>query len=227
MTTTFSRPIGEKLRVVVVDDHDLIREGLKHVLAHEDDMEVVGEGRNGEEAIRVVHTLRPTILLVDVSMPGMSGVEVTRVIRRACPTVRVIGVTRHRENGFVTAMLEAGAAGYVLKQSPSDELTRAVRSVAAGEQYLDRSLTGAERISLPAAPRPAPDQRNEGATLNETEERVLQLLARSQSNQEIAQELSISPDEVRTIKSAAMQKAGLATRVQVAEYVRARGGKRR
>lgn len=219
--------MGQKVRVVVVDDHELIREGLKHVIDHEDDMEIVGEARSGEEAIRVVHALQPTILLVDVSMPRMSGVEVTRVIRRECPTVRVIGVTRHREPGFVSAMLEAGAAGYVLKQSLSDELKRAVRSVAAGEQYVDRALTGAEGTSFPAGLRPAPDHRKEEAILNDTEERVLQLVAGSQSNQEIAQQLSISADEVGTIKSVAMQKAGLATRVQVAEYVRARVGNRR
>ena len=139
-TTTLSRPSGEKLRVVVVDDHDLVREGLKRVIDDEDDMETVGEARNGEEAIRVVGALLPAIVLVDVSMPGMSGMDVTRAIRAASPGVHVIGVTRHRERGFVNAMLGAGALGYVLKQSPSAELIRAVRSVAVGREYLDREL---------------------------------------------------------------------------------------
>ena len=139
-TTTLSRPSGEKLRVVVVDDHDLVREGLKRVINDEDDMETVGEARNGEEAIRVVGALLPAIVLVDVSMPGMSGMDVTRAIRAASPGVHVIGVTRHRERGFVNAMLGAGALGYVLKQSPSAELIRAVRSVAVGREYLDREL---------------------------------------------------------------------------------------
>src|SRR5215210_7637972 len=104
MTTTISRPMGNKLRVVVVDDYDVIREELKRVIDHEHDMETVGEARDGEEAIRVTDALQPTILLLDVSMPRMSGVEVTRVIRRTCPAVKVIAVTRHGEPGFVSAM---------------------------------------------------------------------------------------------------------------------------
>ena len=190
-------------------------------------METVGEARNGEEAIREVHALQPAIVLVDVSMPGMSGVEVTRVIRSGYPAVKVIGVTRHREPGFVSAMLEAGATGYVLKQSPSDELIRAVRSVAAGARYLDRALTRAEGASASAGVRPPSNQRDEVPVLNDTEERVLRLVAESQSNHEIAQQLSITTEDASTIKSDAMQKAGLTTRVQVVAYVRARGRNRR
>jgi DNA-binding NarL/FixJ family response regulator len=224
MTTAFSRRMGEKLRVVIVDDHDLIREGLKRIIDHQDDMTTVGEARDGEEAIRLADALQPTILLLDVSMPGMSGVEVTGAIRRTCPAVKVIGVTRHREPGFVSAMLEAGASGYVLKQSPSDELIRAVRSVAAGERYLDRALTGAEGASPRARIRSRSAERNEVLVLSDTEQRVLRLVAGSQSNHQIAQQLSITAEDADTIKSDAMRKAGLATRVQVVEYVRARGG---
>jgi DNA-binding NarL/FixJ family response regulator len=223
MTATFSRPMGEKLRVVIVDDHDLIRDGLKRIIDHQDDMETVGEAGNGEEAVRAADVLQPTILLLDVSMPGMSGVEVTRVIRSTCPAVKVIAVTRHGEPGFVSAMLEAGATGYVLKQSRSDELIRAVRAVAAGNRYLDPTLTRAGRALPDAGLRPPSDQHDEVQVLNETEERVLRLVAGSHSNQEIAQQLSITTEDVSTIKSDAMHKAGLATRVQVVAYVRARG----
>jgi DNA-binding NarL/FixJ family response regulator len=227
MNTTFSRPMGEKLRVVVVDDHDLIRDALKRVIDHQEDMEIVGEARNGEEAVGVTDALQPTIVLVDVSMPGMSGVEVTREIRSTCPGVKVIAVTRHGERGFVSAMLEAGATGYVLKQSRSDELIRAVRSVAAGDRYLDPALTRAERASAGAGTRPPSDQRDEVPVLNDIEERVLRLLADSHSNQEIAQQLSITTEDVTWIKRDAMQKAGLGTRVQIADYVRARDRDRR
>ena len=227
MTTVLSRAMGDKLRVVIVDDHDVVREGLKRIVDSQDDMETVGEAHNGEEAIRLVHALQPTILIVDVSMPGMSGVDVTRVIRRECPAVIVLAVTRHGEPGFVSAMLEAGAAGYVLKQSPSHELPTALRAAAAGEQYLDRALTRAEGTSAGAALRPLPCHGDAVAVLNDTEERVLRLVAGSHTNHDIAQQLSITPDDVGTIKRDAMQKAGLATRVQVVEYVRARGRKRR
>jgi DNA-binding NarL/FixJ family response regulator len=227
MTTTFSTPIGEKLRVVIVDDHDAVREGLKRVVDHEHDMEAVGEARNGEEAIRMADALQPTIVLLDVSMPGMSGVEVTRVIRSTCPAVKVIAVTRHGERGFVSAMLEAGATGYVLKQSASDELVRAVRTVAAGDRYLDRALARAEG-PLAGDGIPAPShQRSEVPVLNDTEEQVLRLVAAGESNQEIAKRLSITTEDARKIKSDAMQKAGLATRMQVVDYVRVRGRDRR
>jgi DNA-binding NarL/FixJ family response regulator len=219
--------MGEKLRVVVVDDHDLIREGLKRLIDHEDDMKTVGEAQNGEEAVRVVGALQPTIVLLDVSMPGMSGVEVARVIRSACPAVKVIAVTRHGEAGFVSAMLEAGATGYVLKQSPSDELLHAMRSVAAGDRYLDRTLARAEGAPAGAGTLPPSDQSDEVPVLNDTEDRVLRLVAGSYSNQEIAQQLSITTEDVDRIKSDAMQKAGLATRVQIAAYVRARDRDRR
>ena len=223
MTATFSRPMGEKLRVVIVDDHDLIRDGLKRIIDHEDGMETVGEARSGQEAVRVVGALQPAIVLVDVSMPEMSGVELTRVLRSTCPAVNVIAVTRHREPGFVSAMLEAGASGYVLKQSPSDELLRAVRAVAAGDRYLDRTLTRAEGAWPSAGMRLASDQPDEVPVLNDTEERVLRLVAGSHSNQEIAQQLSLTAEDVSAIKRDAMKKAGLATRVQVVAYIRARG----
>jgi DNA-binding NarL/FixJ family response regulator len=215
--------MGNKLRVVIVDDYDVIREALKRVIDHEHDMETVGEARDGEEAIHVTDALQPTILLLDVSMPGMSGVEVTRVIRRTCPAVKVIGVTRHREPGFVSAMLEAGATGYVLKQSSSDELIRAVRAVAGGGRYLDRALTRAEGASASAGSRSPADPGDEVPVLSDTEERVLRLIARSHSTHQIAQQLSITTEDAGTLKTEAMRKAGLATRVQVVEYVRARG----
>ena len=223
MTATVTRSMGKKLRVVIADDYDLIREGLKRVIDHEHDMETVGEARDGEEAIRVAAALQPTILLLDVSMPRLSGVDVTRVIRRTCPAVKVIGVTRHREPGFVRAMLEAGATGYVLKQSPSDELIRAVRAVAGEGRYLDRALTRAEGAAASAGIRSSADQRDEWPVLSDIEDRVLRLVAESQSTHQIAQQLSITREDAGTIKSDAMRKAGLATRLQVVEYVRARG----
>jgi DNA-binding NarL/FixJ family response regulator len=120
-------------------------------------------------------------------------------------------------------MLEAGAAGYVLKQSPSDELIRAVRSVAGGGQYLDRALTRAEGAAANAGIRSPADPRDAVSLLSDAEERVLRLVAGSHSTHQIAQQLSMTTEEAGTIKSDAMRKAGLATRVQVVEYVRARG----
>lgn len=186
-------------------------------------MEAVGEAQNGEEGARVAEELQPSIVLVDVSMPGMSGVELTRAIRKKHPAMKVIGVTRHRESGFVRAMLDAGATGYILKQSPSHELIRAVRSVAAGNQYVDTALMApgsapaGVRVDAPFAPR------DEATALSDVEATVLQLVAGLHSNEQIGKQLSISIADVGSIKSDAMEKAGLATRAQVVEYVLRRG----
>jgi DNA-binding NarL/FixJ family response regulator len=185
-------------------------------------MEVVGEAVDGGDAVRRVADMRPAVLLVDVSMPGMNGVEVTRAVRAASPDVQVVGVTRHREQQFVNAMLDAGAAGYVLKQSPSSELLHAIRSVASGSEYIDSALPRR---------RPEVPPRNDAALapalqtspdLDAAEWDVLNLLASAHSDGDIANRLSMSPMDVRAIKAHAMDKAGLRTRAQVVEFIRSR-----
>jgi DNA-binding NarL/FixJ family response regulator len=131
---------ANKVRIVLADDHQLVLAGLRGIIDNQDDMQVVAETTNGNDAVRLVVELRPAILLVDVSMPGMTGVDVTRAVRAAAPEARVIGVTRHRESKFVAAMFAAGAAGYVLKQSPSAELLRAIRMVTGGTDFIDSAL---------------------------------------------------------------------------------------
>lgn len=140
MVPTELDPNDNKLRLFLADDHESVRESLRQLINDQNDMEVVGEAADGGDALRRLSALRPAVLLVDVSMPGMNGVEVTRVVRASWPDVHVVGVSRHREQQFVDAMLDAGAAGYVLKQSPSRVLLEAIRSVATGARYIDSSL---------------------------------------------------------------------------------------
>jgi DNA-binding NarL/FixJ family response regulator len=156
-------------------------------------------------------------------MPGMSGVEVTRAVRAASPDAQVIGVTRHREAHVLNAMLEAGAAGYVLKQSSSTELLRAIRSVAVGTAYIDSALP--QRGSAPplrsgTALAPPPDALT---ALDGAEWAVLDLLARAHSDADIADRLSMNTVGVRSVKASAMQKAGLKSRADVVEFIRSRG----
>ena len=130
----------KKLRILIVDDHPLVRDGLKRLINDQPDMLVAGEAGDGHEALRFAKERLPDVALVDIWMPGLDGARVTQMITDACPQVKVIALTRHDDGGFVRQLLEAGATGYVLKQSALSELTRAVRAVAAGQQFVDASI---------------------------------------------------------------------------------------
>jgi two-component system response regulator NreC len=211
-----------KLRILIVDDHALVREGLKRLIREQPDMLVVGDAGDGHEAIRFAKELLPDVALVDIWMPGLDGACVTQMITDACPQVKVIALTRHDDAGFVRKLLEAGAMGYVLKQSPLSELTRAVRAVAAGQQFVDASLHGSVTSSPSDAARAEPAAAPEVA-LSSQEQSVLRLVAAAYSYQEIAASLSIDMTEVLATRSAAMAKAGLATLTDVVHYAQARG----
>ena len=213
---------GNKLRLVLADDHDLVREGLRRIIDNQDDMEVIGEAADGRAAVRLVAEMRPAILLVDVSMPGMDGMDVTRAVRAASPDAQVVGVTRQRDTHFLNAMLDAGAAGYVLKQSPSSELLQAIRSVAVGTAYIDSALP--QRASaIPSRSDTALVPSFATPALDGAEWAVLDLVASAHSDGDIADRLSMSTVDVRAVKAAAMQKAGLRSRGQVVEFVRSTG----
>jgi len=209
-----------KLRILIVDDHPLVREGLKRLINEQPDMLVAGEAGDGHEALRFAKQGMPDVALVDIWMPGLDGARVTQMITDACPQVKVIALTRHDDGGFVRKLLEAGATGYVLKQSALSELTRAVRAVAAGQQFVDASILGAVTPSPsdPAEPPAAPE-----AALSSQEQTVLRLVAAAYTLQEIATSLSIDLAEVLATRAAAMTKAGLATRTDVVRYAQACG----
>jgi DNA-binding NarL/FixJ family response regulator len=211
-----------KLRILIVDDHALVREGLKRLIHEQPDMLVVGEAGDGHEALRVAEECLPDVALVDIWMPGMDGARITQMITDACPQVKVIALTRHDDAGFVRQLLEAGAMGYVLKQSALSELTRAVRAVAAGQQFVDASIRCAATLSPSDSPRAEPAAAPEVA-LSLQEQTVLRLIAAAYSYQEIAASLSIDMTEVLATRSVAMAKAGLATRTDVVHYAQARG----
>jgi len=206
-------------RVLLIDDHPLVREGLKTLIDSQPDLRVVGEASSEEEAVRIVAAVSAEIALVDVSLPGRGGVSVTERIVSIAPTIRVIGVTRHTDPAIVSKMLGAGAWGYVLKQSASSELLRAIRLVAAGERFVDPALQRegrSERQTVRSELTGAGD-------LPSLEEQVLRLIAQAQSNQEIARRLALPVGEVAELKSSGMKKAGLVSRLHVIAYVQSRG----
>jgi DNA-binding NarL/FixJ family response regulator len=161
------------LRVVLADDHELVRAGLRALVDAHPGMKVVGEAADGEEAVARACELRPDVLVMDVSMPKMDRAEATERIRRECPGVKVIALTAHDDRAHLTRLLQAGAAGYILKRAAADELVRAIRSVAAGATYVDPVLAGAmlRRTALPAGADPAAS----ADPLSDREEEVLRL----------------------------------------------------
>jgi len=209
------------LRIVLADDHAVVREGLRAVVSAQPDMRVVGEAADGEAAWRAAKELAPDVLVMDLSMPVLGGAEATARIRHDCPTVKVLALTVHEERVYITQLLRAGASGYVLKRSASSELVRAVRTVAAGGTYIDPSIAGTLVEGYLDAAGAAEQQPHD--TLSERERQVLVRIARGFSNKEIAAELSLSVKTVETYKARVAEKLGLHTRVEIVRYAAQHG----
>ncbi|HYW30605.1 MAG TPA: response regulator transcription factor [Gemmatimonas sp.] len=207
--------VTQAIRVVIADDHAVVRDGLRALIEAQEGLEVVGEAADGEAAWRRSCDLLPDVLLLDLSMPGVGGADAAERMRRDCPTVRVLALTMHEERGYVTRMLRAGAAGYVLKRTASAELVRAIRAVAAGGTYVDPSLASALLVDPP--PRVAPGATTI-STLTGRESEVLRLVARGHSNKEIAAALEVSVKTVETHKANGMSKLGLSGRAALVRF---------
>jgi DNA-binding NarL/FixJ family response regulator len=203
---------ASRVRVLLVDDHTVVRRGLRMVFELEDDLEVVGEAADGREALERVAELRPDVVVMDLLMPVMNGVEATRAIRTSYPDVEVVALTSVLEDRMVVDAVEAGAAGYLLKETRPDDLFDAVRAAARGEVRLDpRAQQRLMReLRRPAAPEPARE------ALTERESEVLQHLARGATNKAIAQALGVGEATVKSHVSAVLAKLGLKSRTQAA-----------
>lgn len=204
------------LRVLLADDHPILRDGLRALIAAEPDMEVVGEAADGEAAAREAARLRPDVVVMDVSMPVVGGAEATERIRAEHPAARVVALTAHEDRGYLGRLLAAGAAGYVLKRAAAADLVRAIRAVAAGETYIDPAVAGAVVAQLTGAG-------GAGVELSEREEQVLRRLAEGQAVKQVAADLDVGVRTVETYKARAMDKLGLRTRVDVIRYAAQRG----
>lgn len=191
--------IMEKIRIVVADDHAVVREGTRRLLEKEPDMELLGEAANGAEAVKLVNECRPDVVILDISMPDMSGIEVTRQIKVDLPTVIVLILSAYDDDEYVFALLEAGAAGYLLKDAPGRELVEAVRSVYAGEPVLHPSIARKviQRAVNRAAGDDVADEKARSDVLTNREREVLHLAAQGKTNKEIADTLCIS---IRTVQ---------------------------
>jgi DNA-binding NarL/FixJ family response regulator len=206
----------KKVRIILVDDHPVMRAGVSTLLGAEEDLEMVAEADNGFTAVRMAKELQPDLIIMDVSLPQLGGPEATKQILGAQPTQRVLALSAHEEPAFARLLLDAGAAGYALKRSACEELVRAVRIVAAGGTYVDPSIAGAlvgagQRRSGSSGVMPA-------VSLSEREAEVIRLIAQGHTSKEMAQALSLSPRTLETYKARAMSKLNLRTRADLIRY---------
>jgi two-component system response regulator NreC len=199
------------IRVLLAEDHETVRAGLRLLVDAQADMHVVGEAGNGADAVDRTRALRPDVVVLDLTMPGMSGLSAARALRTARPAPAVVALTRHDDDAYVQELLSAGASGYVLKQSASSELLHAIRAAASGERYLDPALPS------PDHPRD-PRRRANTPPVTERESEVLRLMAVGHSNKDIAGRLGISVKTVEVHKANAMRKLGLRGRTDVVRY---------
>ena len=211
--TDLERPI----RVLLVDDHVVVRKGLRALLDREAGIEVAGEAEDGEQAVRSVERLRPDVILMDLEMPGIGGAEATALITEKFPGSRVVVLTSHTSEEDVFPALKAGALGYLLKHSGPDEVLQAIRRAHRGETVLDPAIA---RIVLRELHRPAPASSAARTVdpLSERELEVLRLVARGLSNQAIAESLTVGEATVRSHVSSILRKLQLASRTQAALY---------
>lgn len=213
--------MGGKIRVLIVDDHALVREGLKALLSLAPDVEVVGEAENGKEALRKVRALRPDVVLMDIAMPGMGGIEATRRVCREFPETKVLALTQYDSFDYVIPMIEAGAKGFVTKASSSSELARAVRTVYQGSSYL--SPAAAAALVEERQRRSAEGVGDPYDSLTEREREILKLLAEGHTTREIARMLFLSPKTVEWHRGNLMHKLKLRNRAELVRYAIRKG----
>jgi NarL family two-component system response regulator LiaR len=204
---------ADKITVIIVDDHAIVRQGLRTYLQLQPDIEVVGEAANGREALALVGDKLPDIVLMDLVMPVMDGVETTRAVRTLSPNTRVIVLTSFSEDEKVFASIKAGAQGYLMKDVHPSDLVNAIRSVNRGEAHLDPEI--ARKVMQEFAnPQPTTPKHD----LTERELEVLRLIAQGKSNKDISEDLVLSEKTVKTHVSNILQKLHLSDRTQAAVY---------
>jgi DNA-binding NarL/FixJ family response regulator len=198
------------IRILIADDHDVVRQGLRTFLELDPELEVVGEAADGREAVRLAHRLRPDVVLMDLLMPELDGIAATQIIRRELPDTEVIALTSVLEDASVVGAVRAGAIGYLLKDTKAQELRQAIKAAAAGQVQLSPQAAARLMREVVAPERPE--------ALSEREADVLRLLARGLANKEIARELSIAEKTVKTHVSSILGKLGVQSRTQAALY---------
>jgi len=205
-----------KIRILLADDHAVVRQGFRLILNQEPDMEVIAEAGDGAEAVRLVLQLRPTLVIMDIAMPRVNGVEATRRIFEACPDAKILILSMHKDAVYVRETLRAGAKGYLLKESIDQDLLRAIRAVAQGDGFLSPEISGTVLQEYQQVADPF-DQ------LTAREREVLQMLAEGKVAKEIATELDISVYTVDAHRGRIMKKLGLKSSTEIVRFAMRKG----
>ncbi|MEO7539897.1 MAG: response regulator transcription factor [Pyrinomonadaceae bacterium] len=208
--------MAEKLRILLAEDHQTVREGIKLLVNAQADMEVVGEVSDGELAIQEALRLRPDLVVMDISMPNMNGLKATKKLRSVYPEIKILTLTRHTDDGYLQQLIGAGANGYVLKQSAPTDLITAIRTVGAGNAYLDPSLT--RKVMGGYVSRAESIRGEHKGDLTDRESEVLRLISFGYSNKEIGVQLDLSVKTVEAHKANAMRKLGISSRIDIVRY---------
>ena len=203
-------------RVLLVDDHKILREGLRTLLEQEDDIQIIGEADNGRTSVKLANELAPDVVIMDLAMPDLNGIDATRRITESEPKVRVLALSMHSDGRYVRGMLRAGARGYILKDCAAEELTRAIRTVMADQVYVSPGVTGT--IVKDYIQQISASQDDGVATLTHREREVLQMLAEGGSTARIAAELHLSVKTVETHRKRIMDKLGLRSIAELTKY---------
>jgi DNA-binding NarL/FixJ family response regulator len=211
----------KKLRVLLADDHKIVRDGLRLLVNGQRDMQVVGEASNGREALRQARDLKPDVVVMDLSMPELNGLQATERLKAERPEMKVVALTVHEDPSYLVQLCKAGAVGYVLKRSAGDDLIHAIRTVAGGGLLLDPTLAS-KALTGRLGDMPNKD-RLHTSELSEREKEVLILLAWGHSNKEIAGNLGLSTKTVETYRVRISEKLGLRSRTEIVRYALRQG----
>lgn len=211
------------LRVVIADDHKMVREGLRLLIDSQPDMRVVGEAANGREVLAKARELKPDVVVMDLSMPEVNGLQAAEQMRTQMPGVRVVAITANEDESYLRQLCKVGAAGYVLKRSAGDELVKAITTVAQGGVYFEASVASKVLARQMGAAPVKSKQRGPALELSDREKEVLVMLAWGYSNKEIAAQLDLSVKTVETYKVRTSEKLGLRSRTEMVQYALRQG----